>query len=335
MTLILLHSPETRDSIDIFGQVGSYATVGGRQAWAPSGIGATFPMSGGEMDDGITIGGRFFWSGAVNDQFFRLSGDGGTNIHLVLQANNAMRRLDLRRSAPGGTILASTEANTLPVNSWAHFELQVKIADSGGTAELRHNGSTVMTYLGDTRSGGTDTNIDLVLFNGPSPGSSPGAWICDLSLLNEQGAGPDNTFLGDSRNYVLYPDGAGNYTNLTPTGSGTNWQNVDEVNIPSATDYNGHATAGTIDTYTLDDLPVTTGTIHGVELRMYAWKSDTGNKQIRSVIRRAATDAFGDDKVLAVDPRTYRQLYALDPVAAAAWTITNVNDLEIGAEVRT
>lgn len=316
------------------GDVTKYSTTNPRTGTHRLQINANPPpyldLTVAEEDDGITVGfGQMLNNNTNTFDVLRLYEAQGTTLHIVLQCNGGSRGWKVLR---GATTIIDVLPNVLFRGTWHYVELKVKIADSGGTVELRQDGATLASFTGDTKEAGTDGLIDRIMFVGPGIGD--GYFLDDVYMLNEQGGGPDNSFLGDTRCFPLYPNGAGNYTQLTPTGSGTNWQNVDEVGAAVTTDYNSHATDGNKDTYTFQDLPVSVGTIHGVEIRMNAEKSDVGNKAIRSVVRRSSTDVFGADKVLSEDDAPYRQLYALDPVAAAAWTITNVNGSEFGAEVQ-
>lgn len=285
-----------------------------------------------EEDDGVTVGFGVMLN-ANTDTFdvLRLYEAQGTTLHITLQCNGGSRGWKVLR---GSTVIIDILPNVLFRGTWHYMELKVKIADSGGTVELRQDGATLASFTGDTKNAGTDGLIDRIQFVGPGAGA--GFYIDDVYMLNEQGGGPDNTFLGDCRMFPLYPDGNGNYSQLLGSdgNSVNNYQQVDEAGAAVTTDYNASSTDGDKDTYTFQNLPVSVGTVHAVEIRMNAEKSDVGNKAMRTVTRRSSTDVFGADKVLSEDDAPYRQLYALDPVAAAAWTITNVNGSEFGAEVQ-
>lgn len=285
-----------------------------------------------EQDDGITVGCGYLL-GNTTDLFslIALYEAQGATLHINLQVNGSSRGWKVLR---GTTVIIDVLPNVLFRYTWHYIELQVKIANSGGTVELRQDGATIATFTGDTQNGGTDGLIDRVQFTGPGLGDVAG--LDDIYILNEQGGGPDNTFLGDTRCFPLYPNGNGNYSQLLGSdgNSVNNYQQVDEAGAAVTTDYNASATDGDKDTYTFQDLPVSVGTIHAVEIRMNAEKSDVGNKAIRSVIRRSGTDSLGADQILSEDDAPHRQLFPLDPIAAAAWTISNVNSSEYGVEVQ-
>lgn len=236
-----------------------------------------------------------------------------------------------------GSVLIAAIPNSYFPNSWHYIEFGAKIHDTTGWVELRQDGITVGRFDGDTRNGGTDALIDLVNFH--LDGATGHYYLDDVYILNEQGS-VNNTWLGDTRCYPLYPNGNG--TSSTPLsgsdGNSTdNYLLVDEAGLPVTTDYVFSATPGDQDTYTFQDLPVTLGTIRGVEIRLHAAKDDTGTKQIRAITRRLSTDSFGPDHVLAAIPlyQTHHDLDELDPHAGPGlWTIDNVNATEWGVEVR-
>lgn len=290
-------------------------------------------LTTGEEDDGMFVGFGFLLDDTTNTQnVLRFYEAQGATLHLTLVCLSGSRGWRVDRG--DGTTLINLLPNVLIRNTWHYIEVGVKIANSGGTVELRQDGATIGSFTGDTQNGVTDGLIDRVWW-GPQQ-SSAIFRAEDVYINNEQGSAPDNTFWGDTRLFPLYPNGNGNYSQLVGSdGNSTdNYLLVDEAGAAVESDYVGSTTDGNKDTYTFEDLAVTTGTIRGVEIRVHAWKTEAGNKAIRTVTRRSGTDVFGADQVLALTGAPYRQMYAQDPVAAAAWTITNVNGTEFGAEVQ-
>lgn len=309
-----------------------------------SGVGPYHAFDAQE-DDTIYVGFGFHNStlaatGDVLILWFAEANDLTNGGHVGLIRKTNTRGWEVRRGfhplSGGGTSLISVIPNVWFPNSWHYIELGAKIHDSTGWVELRQDGVTIGRFDGDTRNGGTDGLIDTVVFHQRQNANEFN--IDDVYILNEQGS-INNSWLGDTRCYPLYPDGNGNYSQLTGSdGNSTdNYLLVDEASVPDTSDYVGSITPGDKDSYTFQDLPVTLGTIRGVEVRMHAAKDDTGTKQIRAVTRRLSTDAFGPDHVLAAVPlwQTHHDIDELDPHAGpGAWTIANINDTEWGVEVR-
>lgn len=262
--------------------------------------------------------------------------------HLSLIRRQFIRGWEVRRGAgliaTSGTQIIPPIPNVYFPGTWHYIEFGAKIHDTTGWCELRQDGVAIARFDGDTSNGGSDNLIDLVRFQ--ESGGGPNAYfIDDVYILNEQGS-VNNSWLGDTRCFPLYPDGNG--TSSTPLsgsdGNSTdNFLLVDEAGAPDIADYVFSTVDGDQDTYTFEDLPVIVGTIRGLEVRAHAAKDDTGTKQIRLITRRGGTDSFGPDHVLAAIPlyQTHHDVHELDPHAGpGAWTITNINGTEWGVEVR-
>ena len=348
MTAILFDGFDHRDAIDRWTNInsGNYATDivrTGSTSFIPGGgnsdLALYLDLSSTDDDDGITVGFGFYAVGGADQQLLSFV-DRVTNVcHVSLRFQGTSRGWQLRRGGDGfpfalSAVLADTEPNIAIIGTWHYIEVKVKIADSGGTIELRQDGVTRLSYAGDTQNGGV-ANVDRIAWSSRINGLN--YRIDDIYILNEQGS-LNNDFLGDTRCYPLYPNGNGNYSQLVGSdGNSTdNYLLVDESPAPSSADYVGSATPGDKDTYTFEDMPVSVGTVRGVETRVFAAKTDTGTKQVRALIRRSATDANGVDHALADSAYvTFQDMWEQDPHAGpGAWTITNVNGSEFGAEVR-
>lgn len=263
----------------------------------------------------------------------------GTVSQLSLIRRGGIRGWEIRRGAefhsPGnGTQLVAPVPNMWFPTSWHYIEFGAKVADSGGWVEMRQDGVTRLRFDGDTRNGG-DGLVDHIGF---SHLTNLGVYLLDdVYMLNEQGS-VNSTWLADTRCFPLYPIGNGFYLMLLGSDGNSidNYLLVDEAGTPVTTDYVGSAVVGDKDTYEFQDLTVTLGTIRGIEGRLHAAKDDTGTKQARMIGRRSGTDFQGVDKVLAAIPlfQTHHQIWELDPITAAVWTIPNVNATEWGVEVR-
>ena len=158
--------------------------------------------------------------------------------------------------------------------------------------------------------------------------------VDDLYVCNGAGTS-NNDFLGDVAVYNLLPNGNGFYSQFvgSDADSTDNYLLVDEAGNPVTTDYAGSPTDGNKDTYTFQDLPVSSGTVLGTQVGMYAAKSDTLAKSIRSVARLSGVDATGTDHTLQTSYDIHDDIYETKP-GGGAWTIADVNNTEFGAEAR-
>lgn len=281
--------------------------------------------------------------------FHVLAGDSGATWHLFLTVSS-LGAVQVWRGdghiaddggsfhwAPHGTMLAASSNGVLDSN-WHYVELGATINSSTGTAQVYVDGVQVINLTGaNTKNGGTNNSIDTLgyfylqysTFTSVSAGAPT---VDDLYVCNSSGSSPTNTFLGDVRVQTLLPTGAGTNTQLTPTGSGSNYANVNEVPDNPAT-YNGSATSGQHDTYAMGDLAAGTGTIYAVQQVMSAFKSNSGAASLKAAQLISGTLYYGATRTLGSSPTTYCDMFELNPDTSAAYTATIVNALEAGAEV--
>lgn len=334
MALVWTDIAEPKDHASFGSFQGGYATVGGRE-----GMNSYLrPLNVAEEDDGITVGASFNSSNGGLDRLFELESDDGSFVQMILQVYPPTRKYRIWRGKPesGGTIIGESDPNMVPFGVWTHLEMKVKIADSGGSVELRREETTIILATGiDTRFGGTDALIDRVGFARNGFGENNFSICTDIHIITEGGASP-TSFVGHHRGYWLDPTSQGNY-NEQPGSDGNSTDThllVDELGTPNDADYYGSATDGARQTFGMRDLTPTVGTVLSMMVRARNIKTDAGAKKLRSLIRRSSTDVAGADWIVDVAADSDYTLYPTDPVAAAAWTVTTINDTEVGTEVR-
>lgn len=254
-------------------------------------------------------------------------GDAGITAHLSLRINaDGTLKLCL---GDGGTTLATSTA-TVSNARWRYLEMSGTIADSGGRAIVKLDGVTVIDFTGDTKNGGTNTTIDTVKFGASNNNSNAPITWDDVYICDDTGL-TNNTFLGDVRVQTLLPTGAGASTQFTPS-VGFNWDNVNDAPYVSTT-YNSDSVSGHRDTYAMGDLLSGTGTIFGVQDVILALKSDAGAASIKAALKSGATVYYDATINLGTSLAGSSAIREVDPATSAAWTPTNVNALEFGAEV--
>ena len=343
MTLLLLESFDGIATADLpsKGWTNSSATVTtvaartGPNALRASSANAAVSRGLAAADEHATliVGFAFYMNAAsgVASRVVSLRSDGGATTHITLSASVG-GLLQVRRGTETGTILGS--GSTLVAGQWYYLELKVTLSDASGVVELKVNGAADITLSGqDTKNAGTKTVFDNIIVG--NSGASTDYIYDDLYLCNAAGS-VNNTFLGDTRVRCLLPNGNGNSSQLLGSdGNSTdNYLLVDEA-VPSTADYVGSATLDQKDTYTFNDLPDASGTIHGVQVAALATKTDAAARNLAIVTRSGGTDYDGSDVALALGTNAYvRQVRETDPATAAAWSIAGVNAAEFGAKVR-
>jgi hypothetical protein len=256
--------------------------------------------------------------------------DNGATSHFSLYINNDQTMVARLGTSTSGTILGSRVLGVLS-EGWNYIEAQATISDTVGVLKVRVNGSptNVINFSGDNRNAGTSTNIDRILI-GAFSGS---VIIDDLYILNSLGS-TNNDFLGEVRVATLMPNAVGDSTGspMSPsTGGADNYTMVDEQPY-STTDYVIGDVVGESDLYNIESLPVTPTTIFGVQTNVIAAKDDAGARSVIPLMKTNGTVYDGATSVLSTSYDSYLTMYETNPNTAAAWTESNINDLQIGAE---
>ena len=268
-----------------------------------------------------------------------------------IQANNNVDNVRLQEGATGHISInfhgisgqiqlerGTTQIDISPVGSFVrgvlhHFEMKTFINDTTGTVEVKIDGTTVVNFgTGDTRNGGAVGTIDRI-----SMGANSGTplRIDNLVIMDDQG-GLNDDFIGDVVIEARVPDGNGNYSQWDGSDGNQvdNYLQVDEGPPHDGdTTYNNAQVAAEKDTYTVEDLVATTGSVLAVQGGIIARHEGAGGT-LRQMLRRSSTDQFGS----AVTPGSgftyHNELWEEDPNAGpGAWTITNVDATEFGVDL--
>lgn len=263
----------------------------------------------------------------------------GTTCQLAVIMNSD-RTLSIIRNSTG-TVLG-TSTYTVPVASYFYLELKFNISDSisSGDVILYVDGTAVITLAAATDCKHT-TNAYITKYrlggdSGIISAAPPRRYIDDHYIVDFTGT-INNAPLGSVRVQTLLPSANGNSSGMSGSDGNSvdNYALVDETGSNNGdTDYVEHATAGTKDTYVVQDTASTTSTIFGVQTNIVAKRTDTDNKTIAPVIRIGSTDYDGPTTASINSAfTTYTQLYETKPSNSTAWTKTDVDGAEFGVKV--
>lgn len=254
-----------------------------------------------------------------------------TQIFLTRQLDGS---LAVFRSEASPVLLGTSAPDIIRNSIYYYIEIKTLIDGAVGTVEVRVNGVAVLTLAGvNTNASLTGTTL-LSAIGFFTAGNYIG-YIDDLYVLDTAGGTPWNTFLGDSRVEYLRPDGAGATQAWDLIGAATHWQAVDDGATPDGdTSYIHTATLGLTDTETYLPTGLPSGTIFGLQVNLYARKTDSGPRSIAPVLRHAGADYVGSNQAPSFGTYNYLiQLYSLNPGTGVAWTIADVNAIEAGVKV--
>lgn len=229
-----------------------------------------------------------------------------------------------------GAKLGETSGFGFSVQTERFFEVKVTIDNSAGVVTIKSSGSEVLSLTSQDTQQSVNAYFNVYSLRGGNSGCAlrvDDFYFCDLTGTK------NNDFLGDIRVDVLRPNGAGTYTDFTPS-AGSNYQNVDETYPDDDTTYNDGASVGNQDSYALGDLSSPTGTtIHGVKSQITVRKTDAGTMQAKLLTRAGTTDDLGDAITLSDSFTTHIKIFEDNPDDSADWEDADINGMEVGVEV--
>ena len=252
--------------------------------------------------------------------------DSGT-VQCALQLN-ADGKLSVVRGT-GTVITGATSSVLLTTNAWHYVEMKVTIADSiaANSCIVKLNGVEIINVpAGQDLKAHTTSVANQIVFRGTislNTADYDDIYVCD-------GTGTvNNDFRGDSKSIVGLPTANGSSNQFTPS-TGSNYQNIDDVETDSDTTYNESATVGHIDLFPVPPLSSVLSVIHGVQVAFHAHKTDAASANVRAVLRIGGTNYFGTTTPVIDTYQYYMYIWEVNPSNGLAWTKATYESCEIG-----
>ena len=267
-------------------------------------------------------------SGSGN--IFGFFSDAGATQHIRLAWN--VNTYDLNLSY--GPTNAGVIFTAIP-GYWYYIEVKAKLHDTLGTIEVRVNGTTVYSATNvDTKNGGTKTVFDHLRLS--TSNISPTRRINhmdDMYLLNGAGS-VNNDFLGDIAIETLFPNGNGDVNNfLGSDGNSTdNYLLVDDAS-EDYTDWAGGMAVGDKDLYNIQNPVRTLGPVYGAVITALVLNGDSGPRSLGLIAKKGTTQTTPTGVALTTTPSFQKLVIESDFDAGGQLTISDVNALQIGAEI--
>jgi len=280
----------------------------------------------GSRPSEIVVG--FWWKtnsvSGTSNEFVRFHGDGINQFHIGVEQTGTVFRV-----TRDGSVLA-TGTEVIAVDTWYFLELKGIPANSGGTAELRINRNVDISFSGDT-SIDNSTTFSAVSFFG---GFTRTYQFDDIYIIDATGS-VNNDYLassfGDIKVKALFPNGAGNSTELSVVGAASNYLATGVSTPDDDTSYVESSTTAR-DTYEIEDLDVS-GEIIGVQNCISHRKDAMSNEIISSVVRTGGTDFVSNAEFMLVDYKNTCVVFDQNPDTSLDWTASDINSIEIGIDI--
>ncbi|HXS47890.1 MAG TPA: hypothetical protein VN756_10560 [Solirubrobacterales bacterium] len=347
MACVWLWSPDHINSVtDIIRELGASNAVGGVNVSTAS---PRYGTKNIRFSSGIGINGNCtkFLPGSYSEFYF---GSAAFWASTATQSNFGFRENDtahviVRRNGTSGLLEAVTAAGVVGTgttvineNEWHFVEVYCLIADSGGRIIVKLDQRFSSTdyeidFTGDTKAVGTTGVVNRVHFIADSGGGS-NFRITDL-YFNDTTGDENNSWMGDMTVTTLYPNGAGDDTDFTPTPAVANYLNVDETSTDEDSSYNESPNeVDSRDLYTLTDTGVEVQAIFAVQVSVIARKQPAGPRGTRSLIKSGTVTVEGDDHILLDNYTTQETVHDVDPNTGVAWNKAGVDALQAGVKVQ-
>lgn len=251
------------------------------------------------------------------------NGDGSVSV-LRINANNNIL------STAFATELGNTPAGILG-SGFNFIVLKGKIANgTAGNVSLRVNGALrVNNPSCDTLNSwaGTPARWNVAFFG------SAGAFYSYVRCHDQTGT-YNNDWITDQVFEFQRVNGAGNYSEWTPSPVVANYLNVDDTTPDGDTSKNSTNVVGTRDTYTKPNLTKIASNITLAQVIHIAKKSENGTRAIAALLRKGGFDYLSAlDQYLSTDYDGWVTPYEVDPATGVPYTVAGWDGTEIGQEV--
>lgn len=251
-----------------------------------------------------------------------------SGVHVTLQVTST-GEWELRRGTGSGSTIATTSGAAISTGTWGYVELKMKIGNAGvGSYELRVNGINVLSDADEDTQNSGAAYTQQVMFRGG--GSSTAFQLDDIYILDTSGS-LNNDFLGSQKVVALYPNGAGDSTQFTPS-TGNNYAAVDENPANDDTDYVESGTSGHLDLYSFDNPSLVN--VKGVQINARLRESDGTPFSAYLVAKSGSTQSDGSS--IAIGSATYltkTRVLETNPDTSAAWTDSELDSAQFGVKV--
>jgi hypothetical protein len=226
-----------------------------------------------------------------------------------------------------GTLLGSTAAGVIVVNTWHFIEWEYVVSDTVGRVTLKVDGVQVINLINqDTNNAVTTVNV-FEVFASNNTGRID---TFDIDDWHEYDAASTP---GERKLTAHRPTADTAQKDFTASSGSDNFAMVDDTTANGDTDFVQATTVGNQDLYPIDALSTTPAAIDGVTVVIFAEKTDANTRTLAASVDSAGTGSDGTAFALAASYGKFERLMTTDPNGGGAWTASRVNGLKIGPKV--
>lgn len=317
-----LPSGGSSGSVFVAGLFGGQAMTMGSGGGNVAGFGYPIYASGSGATD-ITFGFRFKIVQLASEYPVISLLNGGVNGTMIcgIGFNQAQQFYGWRGSNYTGTVLGQTAS--ISTGSWHYVECALHVNNATGTMQVWLDGISAFSFTGNTGN----ATIDNFMLAGGINTSSILFTVDDLYVIT------GSTRLGERKVETKYPT-ANDSVQWTPL-TGANWQEVSETLCDGDSSYNDTVTVNNQDTFAMQALSETPGTIDAVQVRNAVRKTDSTAHTYASILKSGATTSTGATYTPGTSYGYDIDIYSTDPNTSSAWTAAGVNAVKAGYKLLT
>lgn len=215
-------------------------------------------------------------------------------------------------------------------NAWNLIEVYFLQRNTDGRCIVRVNGNVVIDHTGDTVPTGGQENIAQVRFGAAYSVHATYGYYDDM-IINDTAGAVNNSWPGGAGISPLTPNGAGSYSELTPS-AGDNYSCMDDVPPDDDTSYVGSDVEEEIDTYEMT-APTLDGRIGAVQWLCRAKANSEGTTYIEPVTSPGSGADIGTPQLVTTGYAYYKEIMEANPDDSAAWETADLADIEVGLRV--
>lgn len=255
--------------------------------------------------------------------------------HCTLRVNENGDLLLQRIKSPNPSVTIDSAAGVVTFTQWSYIEAHIKFHPTAGEYEVRIDGRTVMSGTGANTSEAGETR-PFILQGGHIQNKR--MQMDDFYICDDQGSrhntflNPDTTQGGNIFVQRVRPNAIGDFSQLTASGGGANWLDVDEDAEDDDTTY-VEGESGK-DLYNYEDIGQDTSVaIIAVIAKPVLKKTDAGERTYKLLAKSDGTEAASAERYPSVSYIRQSYLWPTDPATSSEWTVEAFNAAQFGVEV--
>lgn len=280
----------------------------------------------------VGIGGAFFYSNlpASNNDHAIFQFRDAANAIQVTVALQSTGTISIIRGGLAGTELGVSASPVVVAGAYQHIEAMVFFSQTVGTVEVRVNGVTVISLVGQDTVASSLVECSQVTVSGKD---TPGTLTItvdtdDLFCYDDTGSFA-NTFIGDRRVLTLFPNADTTEADWAITGSGTGFGAINQATPDGDTTYIAADDTADVSEFDYQDLPAGVSAVTAVVAVNMSRKTEAGaaNLQVSAVQGVSATP--GTDRPVTEVYTYWQDVFHTDPDSAAPFTAAEVDSLKV------